>query len=106
METTKVVFRLWEETEEIIAIFPEVPSSTATPNNCESYTHVGQHGSCSPAYLIGRTKPPSSDDQSKVSALREELKGIGYQLTERRKISRIMHDKRRKAWKQLTQTAE
>ena len=106
METTKVVFRLWEETEEIIAIFPEVPSSTATPNACMSYMHVGQHGSCSPYAMMERTEPPNVSDQSKVKTLWEELERIGYRLAERRKISHVMHDNRRKVWEQLTQTAK
>ena len=106
METTKVVFRFWKEAGEIIAIFPELPSSTFTPNECESYMRVGQHGSCSAYAMVEETEPPSKYDYLKVNSLRKELEGRGYVLDEKKKISQAMHDNRRKVWEQLTQTAK
>ena len=42
-EKTKVIFRKFKNTQDIIALFPEEPSSCVRDDQCMSYMHVGQH---------------------------------------------------------------
>ena len=42
-DKTKVIFRKFDESDDIIAIFPEVPG-TNNGWDCQSYMLVGQHG--------------------------------------------------------------
>jgi len=45
---TKVIFRKFKETKNIIAVFPELtyPNFTSKKGLCMDYMNVGQHGEC------------------------------------------------------------
>lgn len=75
--TTKVIFRAWHKTGEIIAIFPELPG-THHVNTCESYMHIGQHGACNPRFLINEETRPATP--AEYADLQSELESIGYRL--------------------------
>ena len=74
---TKVIFRKWKDTGDIIAIFPELPGDI-NPITCLSYMTIGQHSACDPYYLIqDATKPVSPKE---YLSLANELSRIGYEL--------------------------
>ena len=102
---TKVIFRTWKDTGEIIALFPEIPSSTVSHDLCESYMH-GQHGCVNPYLMLDRKNTIPVTDEAKKNELREELEKIGYRLQEMQHISHVMHRKRREAWEEMEQKAK
>jgi len=80
----KVVFRKFED-RNIIAIFPRIPG-TSDPYTCESYMHIGQHGSCDPYYLVYITKLATPEE---YAPLLEELRSIGYELDIKKRITKF-----------------
>jgi hypothetical protein len=86
---TKVVFRVWKDTGDVIALFPELPADK-WGHYCDSYEHVGQHGAASPN-LVSHTSPAQPEE---YAALASELRQIGYDLDIRAKVSAAMHRKR------------
>jgi hypothetical protein len=72
---TKVIFRKWKDGT-ITAFFPEIPSDLQG-YNCQSYSHIGQHGGADYGYCRTITKPANIID---AASLARELKGIGYDL--------------------------
>lgn len=86
------VFRTFRKGGEVIALFPEIPSD-AYGHYCESYSRVGQHGGAYPGAING-TRPATPEE---IEPLKRELEGIGYVVTVRRKITPLMHEKRRAA---------
>lgn len=74
MEKTAVVFRVWRDTNTVIALFP---NEREVSGCVMSYEHVGQHGAADYAHVINATRPANADESS---ALRQELQGIGYNL--------------------------
>jgi hypothetical protein len=77
-ETTKVIFRIFKEGGDCIAIFPELPGSY-DPFTCSCYMHTGQHSTCSPMELIQDTWPAYPHNTT-YPALMSELEIIGYNL--------------------------
>lgn len=73
---TKVIFRRFRDTEEVIALFPFLPWNSYDPRLVTSYMHHGQHGGAV-ASLTATTLPASGPD---VDALKRELESIGYEL--------------------------
>lgn len=73
---TKVIFRKWKTTGEVIALFPCEPA-TSDLTLCQSYMHVGQHGAACPAGVVRDTKPATPDEYRE---LEKELTAIGYDL--------------------------
>ena len=75
---TVVIFRKWrDKSGDVIAFFPEIPSDTASPYNCLSYEHVGQHGGADYRGCINRTRLAKPDEYKE---LENELTGRGYDL--------------------------
>ena len=72
MSTTKVIFRRWRDTGEIIAYFPEVEEHDGS---IMSYMHVGQHGGAT--YPNSGTAAATAEE---YAPLQRELESIGYQL--------------------------
>jgi hypothetical protein len=74
--TIPVIFRKWPESEggDVIALFPTIPG-TNDPYDCESYQHVGQHGSADPNGVIQDTKLAKP---SEYADLMKELHSVGY----------------------------
>ena len=73
--STPVIFRKFKDNGDIIAIFPTLPG-TNDVNTCQSYMHVGQHGSMdvSIASIAVLAKP------REYMHLKRELQGLGYKL--------------------------
>ncbi len=74
--STLVIFRKWKDTGDIIALFPEMKEERVL---CNSYMHVGQHGSANYYRLVTALHPPTmpatSDEYANLLA---ELESIGY----------------------------
>lgn len=86
-----VLFR-WEggRNGNAVAIFPTEPAS---PGYMTCYAHVGQHSSCSRAYVRG-TRPASPEE---YASLKRELEAApyGYKLDIRQRITPEMEAVRR-----------
>lgn len=96
-EKTIVVFRKWKDTGGVIALFPTIPSDLHGWY-CESYEHVGQHGSADFHGVMQATTPARRKESL---SLRRELRHIGYRLAPVKRTSRSMHDQRRTAAKRF-----
>lgn len=92
MNETPVVLRVWRVGNEVLALFPTLPSDVLG-YYCDSYEHVGQH--CSAIYLdcIRATRPATRKESA---ALVRELKQRGYKLRIVKRVSSKMHQTRRK----------
>lgn len=90
--TTRVVFRKWNNGD-IIALFPQVPGGVSD-DTCNSYEHVGQHGSADYFSVVTRTRPATD---AEAADLKAELESIGYVLDVKRKASYADHTERREA---------
>jgi len=73
-ETTRVVFRKWKETGDILALFPDIPDDVEGLY-CTSYERIGQHGGATYSYCIEQTTPAS---QEEYASLKEELESEPY----------------------------
>lgn len=100
---TKVVFRVWNNDDgsygdagnDVIALFPELPGDT-DPATCESFMHVGQHGSASVHHVWRATRRANKGEY--LPLLRElESAPYFYRLQVRQKITRAAHDTRMEA---------
>jgi len=98
IEKTLVIFRMFKEEKEIIAIFPEEPGNYDS-NTCSSYVHVGQHGTCDPQYLIQDATYPAYPFQ--YQDLKEELEKMGYNLVIKKKYQSKHYETRQKSLKQM-----
>ena len=76
---TKVVFRKFKEGD-VIALFPEYVNRRAYRVEC--YQHIGQHGEADYTDIISITKPATEQEYADLAA---ELRGIGYDLTVRKR---------------------
>lgn len=76
---TEVIFRRWKEGmgNGVIAIFPGVCNSESDSRTCESYMHVGQHGTCDPYVVIDRTTLCDRDN-SGAEFLKQQLESAPY----------------------------
>lgn len=79
-EQTRVIFRTWRDTGEVIALFPDEPWGYG--GEVASYLHVGQHGGVSYPHVIAATRAATEEE---IAPLRAELTRIGYHLIERRR---------------------
>ncbi len=87
--TTVVVFRVWKWNgrDSVIALFPHVPAvDPFIPgvSFCESYEHVGQHGSADYAGCVRRSRPAT---EVEYASLKHELESppFGYVLKVQRR---------------------
>lgn len=92
-ETTPVVFRRWRDGNDIIALFPGIPTDIYG-HFCEAYEHVGQHGGADYHGVIRATTPASGED---AASLAGELNRVGYSLTIIKRASPTLHERRRAA---------
>ena len=98
---TPVIFRKWPKSEggDVIALFPTLVG-TMDPYTCESYEHVGQHGSADPQGVMQATKPAKPAEYADLMA---ELKSIGYDdLVVYQKLQYRWIDERRKTLAEYT----
>jgi hypothetical protein len=83
MEKTDVIFRKWNDTGDVIALFPrEIADSQG---HCMSYMHVGQHGAADYNHVVMVSKPANPAEHR---ALRQELENIGYRFNVLKRFSR------------------
>ena len=102
---TPVIFRKWPKREggDVIVLFPTLVG-TMDPYTCESYEHVGQHGSADPQAVVWATKPAKP---AEYADLLEELKSIGYDdLVIYQKLQYRWIDERRKALAEYSRPAK
>lgn len=69
---TPVIFKL--EDGKPLAVFPALPWSVNTADECACYAHLGQHSACAISYAS--SLPPATPEQ--YAPLLAELKGQGY----------------------------
>ena len=69
-EKTKTVFRVFSDGE-VIALFPQIAAGWY----CQSYMHVGQHGSADTGIVINQTRLATPKE---YRTLLKELKQLGY----------------------------
>jgi hypothetical protein len=81
---------------EITAVFPTIPGTVGDNDSMTCYAHVGQHGTCSTGWYLEKTRAASP---AEYAPLARELESIGYVLDVRARLTRAMHETRRKAAK-------
>lgn len=74
---TDVIFRRFKQGRDVIALFPAI-AGDSSPDTCQSYQHVGQHGAASVRLM--RDTVPAYLTEPDTYALKKELEGIGYDL--------------------------
>ena len=95
-EAQVVVFRKWRHCDDIIALFPELPSDLRGWY-CDSYEHVGQHGAADYRLVVLATTPARPED---YGVLARELTNIGYNLRPIKRASQQHHENRRQSAQQ------
>jgi len=83
IEETRVVFRRWRDTGDIIALFPDIEEGGG---RISSYMRVGQHGPAARG-IVTRTCPVDLQDADVQSLLRE-LRSVGYNPRVVRRLTR------------------
>lgn len=73
---TKVIFRTFKDSGDVIALFPLIPA-TRNGWECMSYQHIGQHGAACPHIVRGITRLSTPNE---IAPLKLELEFIGYDL--------------------------
>ena len=81
-EETKVIFRFWKLSQDIIAIFPEL-CGDSSPYTCQSYEHLGQHSSCDPCGIINNSRPARPDEYEDLKAELENHFGYNLKVIKR-----------------------
>lgn len=97
---TPVLFRMMKPHREhgdthhwLLALFPTLPGTNEWWT-CESYEHVGQHGS---ADLRGCIRGSRAAKPAEYANLAAELRSIGYNLDVKQRASHAMDQIRRRA---------
>lgn len=75
LEKTVVVFRRFKDRGDIVALFPNLINYP--DGGCESYQHVGQHGSADYNHCMKCSVAATNEESA---ALKLELEGLGYNL--------------------------
>jgi len=73
-EETLVVFRVWRDTGELIALFPAMKEPGYL---CGSYMRVGQHGAADYEGVVAQSRPAREEEYEDLHA---ELEDLGYRL--------------------------
>ena len=76
MEKTKVIFRKFKNSQDVIAIFPQIPGKTLPYRTCRAYTIAGYRD-------IGTNYTKSTTElvyRHEYKELYEKLVSIGYDL--------------------------
>ncbi len=79
---TKVVFRVWKDTDTVIALFPQIDEGQGF---CGSYERVGQHSGADYSGVIWATRPAKPQE---YAPLAKELESVGYVLDIRTRKSK------------------
>jgi hypothetical protein len=73
---TRVMFRKFRDSGDIIAVFPDLPGDS-NPATCASYMHTGQHGSADLLEVVYNLTYPARPEE--FAALRRELESPPYE---------------------------
>jgi len=87
MEKTLVVFRVFRDGGDVLALFPEEPGD-CSGRTCSSYQHVGQHGGADYLVCMSMSRPARPEEYADLA---RELECIGYVLDIRKRASRLSH---------------
>jgi hypothetical protein len=90
-EEVKVVFRVYPEDGEVVALFPEIPGDHMG-FLCMAYAHIGQHGSADIEMTIGQTQPARTEEYRDLLL---ELGRQGYTVLKvMKRVTRAMNEER------------
>jgi len=81
-EKTKVIFRFWKASDNVIAIFPEL-CGTNEVHTCQSYEHLGQHGSCNPYMIVDNSRLAKPEEYADLKAELENHCGYNLEVIKR-----------------------
>ena len=85
-QPTKMIFRKYIDTGEIIALFPyEIENKQG---HVGSYMHVGQHGAADLNYVLAKTL---AVEKQEYASLLAELENIGYKVWPVKRVNRTLH---------------
>jgi hypothetical protein len=90
MDTTAVIFRMDREGI-VFALFPELPSDYQGIF-CTAYQHIGQHSAADFQGCIAHSRPAKAQE---YADLFEELERRGYHLEVHKRVTPVMHERRR-----------
>lgn len=82
-DITKVVFRWWNVSKDVIALFPYIRHD-GNGYVCESYEHVGQHGGADYGYIIRTSRPATPEEYADLKAELENYYGYNLRVMQRR----------------------
>lgn len=74
-DIVRVVFRVWKDSGDIIALFPDLPFDYAGLL-VTSYMHIGQHGGADYQHVMSVTRPAFPRE---YEPLKRELEGRPYE---------------------------
>lgn len=75
-EKTKVVFRVYRDGGDVIALFPHIPYDSQGWK-CSSYMHVGQHGAADIQHVVRQTRLATPKE---YKWLKHTLWMLGYRM--------------------------
>lgn len=93
-EKTRVIFRKFKGSEDLIALFPQIPGDNDIAT-CSSYMHIGQHGAANLVHCMCYATLPA--EPKEYEGLKKELEGLGYNLEIRSRTAPGDYSKRKKA---------
>lgn len=79
---TKVIFRKFKSDGEIIALFPDIAGSHLYSHHCQSYVHMGQHGSADVA-IVDFTSLATEEEYKELKAELETHYGYNLQVAKK-----------------------
>ena len=92
---TMVVFRVWKDSGDVIALFPcwkvSKQGASGVFLGVMSYEHVGQHGSASYIGVMRQTRAATPEE---AIDLADELKDRGYKLAVRQRRPGYSYEKK------------
>lgn len=76
-ERTRVVFRVWRDTGDVIALFPDEAAThhESARISCGSYMHVGQHSAADYSHVMRATRPATAEESAPLA---RELEAAPY----------------------------
>jgi hypothetical protein len=72
---TAVIYRAYPDDGDVVALFPEAPSSVTDPHLVTCYQHIGQHGAADYQLVVKQTRLAT---EAEAESLHQELQSIGY----------------------------
>ena len=101
-EKEPVVFRVFRDTGDCLALFPFIPSDNAG-YQCLCYQHLGQHSGGYPLICRGITRPAKPKEYRDLA---RELRGLGYNLRVLKRVPRNALQARQRTLKEWDESAK